>query len=47
MQVDILAWDLHSKFVIAPGSLVPLEAIMTCIYHGTAEYEMSKLEKQC
>lgn len=47
MQVDILSLDLHSKFVIVPGSLVSLEAIMTCIYHGTAEYEMHKLGKQC
>lgn len=47
MQVDILSWDLHSKFVIAPGSLVPLEAITTCIYHDTTEYEMRQLEKQC
>lgn len=47
MQVAILQLDLHSKVVITvPGSLIPLEAIMTCIYHGPTECETHKLEKQ-
>lgn len=37
-----------SWYVIArePGSLISLETIMTCIYHGTTGYEMHRLEIQ-
>lgn len=27
-----------------PGFLIPLEAIMYCIYNGATEYELHKLE---
>jgi hypothetical protein len=35
--------DLYSHFVMLPISLIPVEVVMTCIYHGT-EYKMHKQE---
>lgn len=31
---------------MVPGSLIPLEVIVTYIYYRTTEYETYKLEKQ-